>query len=598
MHGLDQIVILLAAAVLGAPLAQRLGLGAVLGYLLAGVAVGPWGLGLVHELDTVNVAAEFGVVLFLFLIGLELSPARLWALRGPVFGQGGAQGLAVGAAFAAAAWTLGQVGGAALVIGVGAALSSTAIALQVLKERNLLGSGMGRSAFAILLFQDVAVIPILAVLPLLTPATRAVEGQGLGVAKALAAIALVIVAGRWLTRPLFRAVAAAGLREAFTALALLIVVGIAWLMHAVGLSMGLGAFLAGVLLADSEYRHALESDIEPFKGLLLGLFFLAIGMGADLGTLSAQPLAALGLAAALVAGKAALMYALACAFRLPAPHRAPFALALAQVGEFAFVLFAQAATLGIVGRETHALLVIATALSMMMTPLLMLFHDRVLAPRHARLGRPPEDAIEDQGAEVIVAGFGRVGQIVARLLHANGIAATLIDHDPNHIEAVRRFGFRVFYGDATRLELLESAGLARAKLLVIALDDRAGALALVERVREAHPQVAVLARAWDVLHAFELMDRGVSALRRESFDGALALGVEALRRLGFGAHEAHRRGQHFRAHDEALLARLYTLRAEPTEIRARIAREAREELVRIMEADETAIAEDREHDWD
>jgi len=597
-------ILYLAAAVITVPAFKRLGLGAVLGYLVAGVIIGPWGFGLIRDVDLILQVSELGVVLLLFLIGLELNPHRLWEMRRPILGLGGAQVASATLALTGAGILFGLDWHAALVAGMGLALSSTAIALQVFEERNLLPTPGGNAGFSVLLFQDIAVIPMLAALPLLaTAAEPAVEGVGSGWIETLArlgVIAAIIIGGHYLLRPVLRLIAATGLREIFTAFALLLVTGTAALMQAVDLSMALGAFLAGVLLADSEYRHALESDIEPFKGLLLGLFFIAVGMSIDFGLLLARPLLVLGLVAGLVIVKALLLYALATRYPLPGPQRGPFALALSQGGEFAFVLFSAATATRALAADIAGLLVGVVALSMMTTPLLLGLHDRFIEPRLRLSGAGPArpmDTIADADHPVIVAGFGRFGQIVARLLNANGIETTVLDHDPEHIDSIRRFGFKVFYGDAARLDLLRAAGADHARLLVLAIDDRAQALKIVDLVHEHFPHLTILARAWDVRHLLELRDKGVIGVERETFEGALRLGEQALHRLGRTAWQAKQAANRFRVHDHALLDDLLDHFQADIAVRAAISASARARLREEMEADAAAFAEPRDQDW-
>ena len=460
-HGLlFNAFVYLLAAVLAVPLSKRFGFGAVLGYLLAGVGIGPWVLGLIREAEDILHFAEFGVVLLLFAIGLELNPKRLWAMRKPILGLGAAQVIISMAILAAIGMAMGLDLPVAAVAAMGLSLSSTAMALQLLTERNLLPTPAGHSGFSVLLFQDIAVIPMLAVIPLLVVDTAAVDGgfDWLALLEAIGVIALIIIGGRLVLRPVLRLIAATELREVFTAFSLLLVIATALLMQAVGMSMALGAFLAGVLLAESEYRHALESDIEPFKGLLLGLFFIAVGMSIDFGILLRDPLLIAGLALGLIAIKAAVLFALGRLYGLPARQLPLFALVLSQGGEFAFLLFGVAQSVGVFPAAVTDTLIVTVALSMLTTPLLMVANDRYITPRLDHRPAPPMDAMEDQGHAVIIAGFGRFGQIVGRLLHANGIDATVLEHDPDHIETLRRFRFKVYYGDACRLDLLRAAG--------------------------------------------------------------------------------------------------------------------------------------------
>ncbi|HEX4857724.1 MAG TPA: glutathione-regulated potassium-efflux system protein KefC [Usitatibacteraceae bacterium] len=561
---MNEALVYLLAAVICVPLAKRLGLGSVLGYLIAGALIGPWGLRLIGNVDSAVHLAEFGVVLMLFVIGLELEPKRLMAMKKDVFGGGAWQLALCGLALGAAAMALGLAWPVALAMGAALALSSTAIALATMNERNFLATPTGQTGFAILLFQDIAAIPLLAIVPLLGGAAVAADGAGAGwlaAGKALGAIALVIVAGRFLLRPLLRAVAASGLREVFTAFALLVVIGIAQLMTLAGLSMGLGAFLAGVLLAGSEYRHALETDIEPFKGLLLGLFFIAVGMTIDFGLLIAAPLKVGLLVAAYLAIKLLALWLVARVLGVTARQRWLFAVLLSQGGEFAFVVFGAARASGVLPRETEALLTIIVALSMATTPLLLIALDAWSARREcANAGADRADAIDVRDAPVIIAGFGRFGQIVGRLLMANGVRTVVLDHDPDQIEMLRRFGSKVFYGDATRLDLLEAAGAAEARLLVNAIDDIEDNLKLTDLVRAHFPGLTILARARNVTHYLELKSRGVTLVERETFESALAAGRHALEALGIEPFRARDMANLFRRHNvrstDAMLAHL------------------------------------------
>ena len=557
----------LAAAVIAVPLSRALGLGAIIGYLAAGMAIGPWGLRLVSNVDDILHFAEFGVVLMLFLVGLELEPRRLWSLRRPIFGWGSAQVLGCAAALALVAVAAGVAWPTAVVAALGLALSSTAIALQVMQERNLLRTATGQSGFSILLFQDVAAIPILALLPLLGGLAGAIsdpnqvnpgEHWSLQAIKVVAIVGGIILGGRLLLRPALRWIARSRTSEVFTAAALLLVVGIALLMQGLGLSMALGAFLAGVLLADSEYRRELETDIEPFKGLLLGLFFIAVGMSIDFGVLIAQP----GLMAAILVGfllvKAAVIYTLARVMQVPFQDRPVFTLLLAQGGEFAFVVFQAAAGAKVFSPETASLLIGAVALSMLLGPLLLLAVDRLLLPRYANCNVPVlEEISEPQDAPIIIAGFGRYGQIIGRTLSAQGIAATVLDHDAEMIEAARAFGYRVFYGDATRLDLLRTAGAATARILVVAVDDVEQSLAIVDLAREHFPNLQLVARARDVTHWNGLRERGVSRMHRELFESSLASAACVLELMGQTPEAAQVVVARFRAHNLALLEQMY-----------------------------------------
>ena len=590
-------LIYLLAAVVAVPVAKRLGLGAVLGYLLAGMAIGPWGLRLITEVEDILHFSEFGVVLLLFLIGLELDPKRLWALRKPIFGWGSAQVGAVSALLFGAGLLLGMDWRAALIAALGLSLSSTAIALATLGERNLLKTPAGSAGFSILLFQDIAAIPMIAIVPLLGGVGAAGGNGWLGAAKVFGVIAGLIVAGRFLMRPILRVIAKTDMREIFTAFALLLVIAIGLLMQMVGMSMALGTFMAGVLLADSEYRHALESDLEPFKGLLLGLFFIAVGMSVDFGVLLAQPLRILSFVALFLAIKTAVLYGLSKRFEIPRAQQALFAFLLSQGGEFAFVVFGAAATAEIFSSETASILVVVVALSMVVTPLLLLAHDRLIAPAFRGGKQRDADAIEAQENHVIIAGFGRFGQIVGRLLHANRIGLTVLDHDPDQIDLLRTFGFKVFYGDVTRTDLLHAAGAAKAQALVVAIDDVEDSLALVDAVRREFPDLPIMARARNVSHLYDLMDRGVTVLERETFEAALQLGRQVLQHLGFGAYHARQVAMKFRAHNIRSLNAVYPFYKDQAQ-RVSMAKQARDELTEMFARDAEVLDKERSKSWD
>lgn len=591
-------LIYLLAAVIAVPIAKRLGLGAVLGYLLAGIAIGPWGLRLINEVEDILHFSEFGVVLLLFLIGLELDPQRLWSLRRPIFGWGGAQVGIVTAALCITGLLLGADWKVALIAALGLSLSSTAIALATLGERNLMATPAGSAGFAILLFQDIAAIPMIAVIPLLGVAAVEGSGQGwLGALKVAGVIAGLIVGGRYLIRPVLRIIAKTDMREIFTAFALLLVISIGLLMQSVGMSMALGTFLAGVLLAESEYRHALESDLEPFKGLLLGLFFIAVGMSIDFGVLLAQPLVVLGLVATFLTIKIGVLYGLSKRFGIPRGQQALFAFLLSQGGEFAFVVFGAAATARVFTPEISSLLVVVVALSMVATPLLLVLHDKVIAPRFQAARKRPDDAIEAQEDHVIIAGFGRFGQIIGRLLHANRIGLTVLDHDPDQIDLLRKFGFKVFYGDATRIDLLHAAGAANARALVVAIDDIEDSLALIDAVKRVFPDLPILARARNVTHYYDLMDRGVTMIERETFEAALQLGRQALQQLGFGAYQAREAAMKFRSHNIQSLHAVYPYYKDQQQL-VSMAKQARDELEEMFARDTEVLKAEQSGGWD
>jgi glutathione-regulated potassium-efflux system ancillary protein KefC len=559
---LTSSLIYLGAAVLVVPLSKFLGLGSIIGYLVAGIAIGPWGLGLVSSVEDVLHFAEFGVVLMLFLVGLELEPKRLWNLRRPIFGWGAAQVLSCAAVLFGAGYAVGAEWRVALVAALGLALSSTAIALQVFGERNLLKTPSGQAGFSILLFQDVAAIPILALLPLLAGATaaeQAISGldRALEAAKIIGVIGGIILGGRLLLRPVLRWIARSNTPEIFTAAALLLVVAIAALMQLVGLSMALGAFLAGVLLAESEYRRELETDIEPFKGLLLGLFFIAVGMSINFGVLIASPWVMAALVIGFMAIKLVVIYSLAKAMGIAYQERPVFTLLLAQGGEFAFVVF-QAAGPDVLPPEITSLLIGGVALSMLLSPLLLVLLDKFVLPRYSRhTGPQMEEISEQQDAKVLICGFGRYGQIVGRMLMSQGLRVTVLDHDADTVEGLRQFGFRVFYGDATRLDLLRTAGAGSAKAIVVAVDDIEQSLEIVDLVQENFPQARIIARARNVTHLFQLRDRGVTDVEREVFESSLRSARSVLEALNWPAHEARESAMRFRLRNLKLTDEIY-----------------------------------------
>jgi glutathione-regulated potassium-efflux system ancillary protein KefC len=544
-----EALIFLAAAVICVPFAARLGLGSVLGYLIAGAAIGPWGLKLVAEAESTANLAELGVVLMLFVIGLELEPKRLLTMRKEVFGGGTLQLGICGTALAAGTIGLGLPWQAALVAGLALALSSTAISIQAMTERNELTTPTGRAAFAVLLFQDIAAIPLIALVPFLGHVDKAgMDPLWMRVGMAVAAITGVIVIGRYITRPVLRLVAGINIRELFTAFTLLLVIGIAELMQLAGLSMALGAFLAGVLLADSEFKHALEGDIEPFKGLLLGLFFISVGMTIDFGLLASKPAMVALLLGGFLAVKAVSLWVVATLLNINVRERWLFTFLLAQGGEFAFVVFGASRAANVLSREWEALLTMTVALSMAATPLLLLAHDRWIC--RSQENKREADKIDIE-APVIIAGFGRFGQIVGRLLLANNIRVVVLDHDADQVETVGKFGFKVFYGDATRLDLLTAAGAGRARLLVNAIDGVEDSIALVDRVREHFPSLTIVSRARNVSHYLELRLRGVTLVERETFEAALRLGRSALEVLGTDRFRAKEMADIFRRHNIA-----------------------------------------------
>jgi glutathione-regulated potassium-efflux system ancillary protein KefC len=566
-HGnwISTSMVYLAAAVLAVPLARLLGLGAIIGYLGAGIVIGPWGLKLVSDPAAMLHFAEFGVVLMLFLVGLELEPRRLWAMRRPIFGGGSVQLLGSAALMGGVALALGLDWHLALVAGLGLGMSSTAIGLGALAERNLMGTRSGQGVLSVALLQDIAAIPILALVPLLAvvgAAASAEPGSGwLAAGKALGVIAAIVLGGRLLLRPALRWIARSDTPEIFTAAALLLVVATAALMQSVGLSMALGAFLAGVLLAETEYRRELETDLEPFKGLLLGLFFIAVGMSIDFAVVLAHPLAMAAVVLGFLLLKAGVLWALARWTELPLLERPVYLILLAQGGEFGFVVFQTAQQSRVITAEQSSFLVASVAVSMLLTPLLLLVADRWWVPRLARHaerhGTPkPAEISEPQAAPVIIAGFGRYGQGVGRLLNASGLSATVLDHDAEQVDTVRRFGWPVFYGDATRLDLLRTAGAAQARVLVLAIDDVEQSLKVAELAREHFPQLQIVARARNVTHFYRLRQLGVTMIEREVLDASLMSGRQVLQLMGWHPHEARNQALRFRAHTIELIEQM------------------------------------------
>ena len=586
-HGtwLTGILIYLGAAVLAVPVARFLGLGSIIGYLGAGILIGPWGLKFVTSPEEMLQFAEFGVVLMLFLVGLELEPQRLWALRKSIFGWGNFQLLGSAALLGLGALAWGVDWRVSVVAGIGLAMSSTAIGLGVLAERNLMATTSGESVVSVALMQDIAAIPILALLPFLAVVAAGHEAGGgwLGAAKAVGMIALIILGGRLLLRPALRWIAKSDTPEIFTAASLLLVVATAALMNAVGLSMALGAFLAGVLLAESEYRRELETDIEPFKGLLLGLFFIAVGMSIDFAVVLRQPLLIAGVVLGFLLVKAVVLWAMARLMPIPRIERPVFIILLAQGGEFGFVVFQTAAQAGVIDAPTSSLLLAAVAISMLLTPLMLVAADRWWIPYLAGSRRRPdvEELRELQDAPVIIAGFGRYGQIVGRMLYANGVKPTVLDHDAEAIEALRKFGWPVFYGDATRLDLMRTAGAENARVLVIAIDDPLQSVECAKMVRENFPEVIVVARARNVQHYYELFELGVTMIERETLDSALMTARSALEQLGWQPHQARNLALRFRRHNVAQLAAIAPHRKDEARLVA-AAKQGRQQLEELF----------------
>lgn len=613
-----QAFVYLAAAVVAVPIAKRLGLGSVLGYLIAGMVIGPFGLGLIgEEGQDVMHFAEFGVVMMLFVIGLELRPTLLWRMRGPILGVGGLQVGITTAALAAVGLAVGLPWQTAVAVGMTLALSSTAIVLQTLNEKSLLQTDGGQSSFAVLLFQDIAVIPMLALMPLLAVSGGEPDAAAHGSDAAkhaptwveglpaweqtlvvLLAVAAIVVAGRYLMRPVFRMIAATRLRELFTATALLLVIAIALLMTQVGLSPALGTFVAGVVLANSEYRHELESEIDPFKGLLLAVFFIAVGASVDFQLIQSEPQLILGIVAVLMGIKFAVLFALGRGFRMGLDQNFLFAFALAQSGEFAFVLFSFASQNRVIPEEITAPLIAAVAVTMALTPVLMLLNEKLVQPRFGTRERSERDPDEIQTeSAVIIAGFGRFGSIVGRFLRANGIQPTVLEYDSDRVELLRKLGLQVYYGDASRKDLLEAAGAEKAHLLVVALEDHERALAIVETVQKHFPHLTILARAAGRPEAYELLDCGVEHVYRETLDTSLRTGVDVLRLLGRRAYTGHRASLMFRRHDEESVRDLGKMRHDRKAYFSE-ARERIQSLEELLLSEVEGPGEERDAGWD
>jgi monovalent cation:proton antiporter-2 (CPA2) family protein len=593
--GLYQAFIYLLAAIVAVPLAKRLGLGSVIGYLLAGAVIGPYALRFVAGGGDVMHFAEFGVVMMLFVIGLELRPALLWQMRRPILGLGGLQVLGTALAIGFAASWSGLPWKSSVAVGLILALSSTAIVLQSLGERGLMKTPAGEASFAVLLFQDIAVIPILALMPVLAlnPNAGVAAHSGMigglrGWQQALvvvAAVGAIVLAGRFLLRPFFRYIASTRLREMFTATALFIVIGIALFMQNLGLSAALGTFVAGVVLAESEYRVQLEGDIEPFKGLLLGLFFISVGASIDFSLIAQRPGTLALLVTALIALKFVVLLALGRVFRLKAGEGMFFAFSLAQGGEFAFVLFSFATQNAVLPAEIANLLVASVALSMAIAPILLTIEEKLVRPLFQTCEpERPADEIDEHDNPVILAGFGRFGHIVGRLLRANGFGTTVLDHDADQVETLGRFGLKSFYGDASRLDLLEAAGARRAKLLVLAIDDEAKTIQIIETVQREFPQLKILSRASSRQHAYEILRLGVNQVYRETLGSALDLSIDALQELGMDERRARRVAQIFRKHDEASVREMAHL-PDDDESYVSVARKHIENLERALQSD-------------
>ncbi len=604
-----QSTVFLAAAVICVPIAKRLGLGSVLGYLIAGMLIGPFVIGFIgEEGEDIMHFAEFGVVIMLFLVGLELEPEKLWRLRKQILGVGMSQVLVTATIIFVVGIVLGLIWQSALAVALALSLSSTAIVLQTLNEKGLMQSEGGQNSFSVLLFQDIAVIPILAILPLLAVREVATEDNtiigdlptGLQTLAVLLAVAIVILVGRFLVVPILRMIARSRVRELFMATALLIVVSIAYLMQLVGLSAALGTFLAGVILANSEYKHELEADLEPIKGLLLGLFFIAVGASIDFKLIAENPVLIVSLTLALMAIKFIVLFVIGRVFKLSLSQNFLFAFALAQAGEFGFVIFSFVAQIGIATSETLSIGMSIVALSMTITPLLFIINEKLIQPRlcdgSARDDEKEMDVVEEHN-KVIIAGFGHFGSTVGRFLRANGVEATYIDNDPDQVNLLRKIGFKVYYGDATRADFLLSAGADQAEVFVSALADSEENYQLVETLEKFYPHLKIMMRANNRYDAYEFIDKGLKNIYRDSLDTSIRLGVDVLTTLGKRAYTSRRAGATFLKKDEEAMWELAEHRHNKekyiSEARARI-KYQEEVMEREMNGEEKPV----DHAWD
>jgi len=609
-----QAFIYLAAAVIMVPLAKRIGLGSILGYLLAGIIIGPSVLGLVgFEAGKVMHFAEFGVVLMLFVIGLELQPSLLWKMRRSIFGLGGLQVLITAIVIAGVAVLLNFSINRAVALGLILALSSTAIVLQTLTEKGMLQNPAGRSAFSVLLFQDISVIPILAIIPVLATLNGKIDFTDSELNRLtdmaslsgwvqllilLAVITLIVFAGRFIARHIFRLIAQTGMHEIFTALALLLVIAIALVMTKIGLSPALGTFLAGVVLADNEYRHELETTLNPFKGLLLGLFFISVGASINFALFIEDPFLIIGFVFLLIVVKFIILYILARFFRLRKGYDFLFAFLLAQSSEFAFILISFSKQNQLLDENTAGLLLLMVALSMAISPLLLIFNDKALAPILTRRQNKEEyDYVESSDNPIIIAGFGRFGLVIGRLLLANKYKVTIIDSNPTNVEVLRKFGFKLYYGDVTRPQVIEQAGIKNAKLVILSMAEYDEALKVADYLKKNYPQVKILARAKDIYHAFEFFKRNVNTVQQEVFDSAAELGEKALIHLGFSRYEAYRAVRTFKHHEKQVLIDLYALWKEDENRFIQETRRFSEQLSEILQTEKDYLIHETDYEW-
>ncbi len=578
------ILLFLFAAVVAVPLAQRLGIGAVLGYLLAGIAIGPWGLGFIRDVDEILHFSELGVVFLMFIIGLELNPGKLWALRRQIFGVGAGQVILTALVLGGLLYLTKFSWQAAVIGGIGLAMSSTAMALQLMRDKGMTRNEGGQLGFAVLLFQDIAVIPALALIPILAGGSEGGNNWEMIGMKVLA-FGGMLIGGRYLLRPIFRLIVASGVREVFTAAALLVVLGSALFMDTLGFSMALGTFIAGILLAESEYQHELEIAIEPFKGLLLGLFFISVGMALNLGVLYTHILLVLAGVIILVTVKGAVLYGLSRVFGLRTSVRLQFSAVLSQGGEFAFVLFSASGAQKVISSSQLSLLLVVVTLSMMTTPLLMQWVDRILVRRYNDGEESDEQHfVQDDEPQVIIVGFGRFGQVIGRLLMANKMRITVLERDISAVGLMRTYGYKVYYGDATELELLRASGAEKAKSIVITCDEPEDTMTIVHLCQQHFPHLNILARARGRVEAHELLQAGVANFSRETFSSALELGKKALVTLGMHPHSAYRAQQHFRRLDMRMLRELVPQNRGDVAQISRV-KEARRELEDIFQSE-------------
>lgn len=591
MHGqlLTTIFILLFASILFVPFSKKIGLSSVLGYLVAGIIIGPGALNLVHDVDSIAKLSEFGVVLFMFLIGLELRPSVLSEMRKDIIRFGCSQVLLTTIIFFFMTWITSKDMNFSIILGMSLALSSTALGIQVLQEKNLLKSEGGKASLAVLLFQDMAIIPMMLAVSLMAQKKNneiISEFNFLPIVKIFIALFFTIFVGKYVLKYVFRYIATTRLREIFTSVSLLVVIGIAMLMDSVGLSMAFGSFISGLLMADSEFRYELEVNIEPFKGLLMGLFFMSVGMSMDLGLFLQKPWDIIGLAFAITFVKCCILYLLSTFFSLNLYQRLVFTFATSQIGEFAFVLLTLGVSVGVLPPHLQNLFGLVIALSMAITPLLFVFFEKLKERNFFSTTESEEGlSVDDHENPVIIAGFGRFGTIVARILHANNIGTTVLDHDPRQIEMVRKFGIKAYYGDVTRLELLEAAGAAKAKTLIVTIDDTTKAEEIISKVKLHFPTLQILVRCNSRHDYFIFRSLGVNTIIRETFGSALEMGEEILKVMGYGAFESKRIVALFRKHDESYLEESFYLHRNQDAL-VGLAKKSRKDLERTLENDE------------